>query len=52
MCVWGRDQGINTCMCGGGTKELIHVRRGDQGITTCVCGGGTKELIHEEEILT
>ena len=52
MCVWGRDQGINTCVCGGGpirecgggTKELIHVCAEEGAIHTC--GGGAKELIH------
>ena len=28
-CVWGRDQGISTCLCRGGIKELIHVCVGD-----------------------
>ena len=31
------DHGINTCVWGMGTKELIHVYG----------GGGIKELIHE-----
>ena len=41
--MWGRGQGINTCLCRGGTKELIYVCRGEQ----CVCGGGTNTCVGE-----
>ena len=61
MCVWGRDQGINTCVCGGGTKELIHVCVGDQfymcvwgrdkGINTCV-GEGSRNVCSGDQGIT
>ena len=43
MCVGGRDQGINTCVCGGGTKELIHVCRGAKELIH-VCGGRDQRI--------
>ena len=50
--MWRGDHGINTCVWGRRTKELIHVY-GEGGtrelIRVCVCGGGggtDKEVIH------